>query len=61
MENYGVFVKLDGGQKEGMIHISAISKDRSKTASDFFKVGDSVKVKIKEINEKGQIRLGLAK
>lgn len=59
IENYGAFVKI-GQQKEGMIHISSISKDRNKNATDFFKIGDNVKVYVKEINDRGQIRLGLA-
>ena len=59
VETYGAFVKIDGGDKEGMIHISAISKDRSKNATDFFIFGQKLDAIVSEINDKGQIRLTL--
>jgi polyribonucleotide nucleotidyltransferase len=57
VETYGAFVKIDGTDKEGMIHISSMSKDRSKSAADFYTFGQKIKVMVSEINDKGQIRL----
>lgn len=64
IEAYGAFVKLldEGGNetaKEGLIHISAISKARIKDVNDYVKLGDTLDCKVLEINEKGQISLEL--
>lgn len=49
LESYGAFVDLGG--VSGMIHISELSWQRVKHPSDVVKVGEEVKVYIKEINE----------
>lgn len=49
IENYGAFVDLGG--VSGMIHISELSWQRVKHPSEVVKVGDEVKVYIKDINE----------
>ena len=53
---YGAFVDIGGG-KEGLVHISKISKERVKNVEDFVKVGDKVPVKVTDIDEQGRINL----
>lgn len=48
---FGAFVQLQSGI-EGLVHLSEISEDRIAKVSDVLKVGDVVKVKIGDINEK---------
>ena len=54
--NFGAFVDIGGG-KEGLVHISKISKERVKNVEDFVHVGDKVPVKVIEIDEQGRINL----
>ena len=54
--NFGAFVDLGGG-KEGLLHISKISKERVNKVEDVFKVGDEVTVKVYEIDNQGRINL----
>lgn len=58
IENYGAFVKLEGG-KEGMIHISRMSTERVEKVEDKVKMNDIVSAYVAEINEKDQIALSL--
>ena len=51
----GAFV--DFGGKEGMIHISKLSKERVEKVEDIVKIGDEVKVKVIKIDEKGRVDL----
>ena len=53
--NFGVFIDLGG--VDGLLHISEMSWGRVENPSKIFKVGDEVKVFIKEINENGKIAL----
>ena len=53
---YGAFVDIGGG-KEGLVHVSKISKERVKNVEDFVKVGDKVPVKVIDIDEQGRINL----
>ena len=53
---FGAFVDLGGG-KEGLLHISKISKERVNKVEDVFKVGDEVTVKVYEIDDQGRINL----
>ncbi len=53
---FGAFVDIGGG-KEGLVHISKISKDRVKNVEDYIKVGDKVPVKVIEIDDQGRINL----
>ncbi len=50
----GAFVEIAFG-KEAMVHISQLSDKRIPTVEDAVKVGDRLKVKITEIDEKGRI------
>ncbi|MBR3511355.1 MAG: polyribonucleotide nucleotidyltransferase [Clostridia bacterium] len=53
---FGAFIDLGGG-KEGLLHISKISKERVNKVEDVFKVGDEVTVKVSEIDDQGRINL----
>ncbi|NDD58377.1 MAG: polyribonucleotide nucleotidyltransferase [Chlamydiae bacterium] len=52
---FGVFVEIYG--KEGLCHISELSNSRIQNISDIFKEGDSIEVKVLDINDRGQIKL----
>lgn len=49
--DFGAFVEVEPGV-EGLVHISQISKEHIPTPEDVLKVGESVKVKIMDINSK---------
>ncbi len=53
---FGAFVDI-GGDKEGLLHISKISKERINKVEDVLKVGDEVTVKVLEIDDQGRINL----
>ena len=53
---FGAFVDLGGG-KEGLLHISKISKERVNKVEDVLKIGDEVTVKVYEIDNQGRINL----
>lgn len=54
--NFGMFVQVVGG-KEGLCHISEIANTRVEDISALFKEGDKLKVKVLDINDRGQIKL----
>ncbi len=54
---FGAFVDLGINGKEGLLHISKISKERIKKVEDVLKVGDKVTVKVLDIDEQGRINL----
>ncbi|MCI7094369.1 MAG: polyribonucleotide nucleotidyltransferase, partial [Clostridiales bacterium] len=58
--DFGAFVELAPG-KDGMIHISKLSKERVEKVTDVVNIGDTVKVKVIKIDEKGRIDLRLVK
>ncbi len=53
---FGAFVDLGGG-KEGLLHISKISKERINKVEDVLKIGDEVTVKVYEIDNQGRVNL----
>jgi len=56
VQSYGVFVDFRG--KSGLLHVSEISHSRINDVSEYFKVGDEVKVKLVGIDPKsGKMRL----
>ena len=55
--NFGAFVNLGCGDKEGLLHISQISKERVKNVEDVLHVGDKVTVKVTDIDDQGRINL----
>ncbi|MDI3503425.1 MAG: polyribonucleotide nucleotidyltransferase [Candidatus Cloacimonadota bacterium] len=56
IEPYGVFVKVLGGAKEGMVHVSQMHTSRVEHPEDMVKLGDVVKVKALGM-EKGKLSL----
>ena len=57
--NFGAFVDLGCGGKEGLLHISKISNKRIKNIEDVLHVGDKVTVKVIEIDDQGRINLSM--
>ena len=53
---FGAFVELGAG-KEGLLHISKISKERVNKVEDVLHIGDKIMVKVYEIDEQGRINL----
>ena len=51
IEPYGIFVSLDD-YYDGLIHISEISNDFVNNVSSYANIGESIKMKILEVNEK---------
>lgn len=56
--DFGAVVSLIPG-KDGLVHISQIAHERVNAVSDFVKEGDTVKVKVVEIDGKGKVRLSM--
>ncbi len=56
MLDFGAFVELTPG-RDGMVHVSEMAPYRVGSPADFLNVGDTVTVKIKEIDEKGRVNL----
>ena len=54
--NFGAFVEI-APEKEGLVHISQLAKERVKAVSDVVNVGDIVDVKVTEIDDQGRINL----
>ena len=53
---FGAFIDIGGG-KEGLLHISKISKERIEKVEDVLAVGDRVIVKVLDIDKQGKISL----
>lgn len=56
IEDFGAFVNLLPG-KDGLVHISEIAWGRTEKVSDALKLGQKVKVKVKEIDNMGRVNL----
>lgn len=56
VEGYGAFVEYLPG-REGLVHVSAMSTEFVRDASDIVKVGDTVHVRVSEIKDDGKIAL----
>jgi polyribonucleotide nucleotidyltransferase len=56
IEDFGAFVELVPG-KDGLVHVSEISWERTEKVSDVLKMGQIVKVKVKEIDSQGRVAL----
>ena len=56
--DFGAFVTILPG-KDGLVHISQISEERVESVSDKLKEGDSVRVKVLEVDRQGRIRLSM--
>jgi len=53
---FGAFVEIMPGV-EGLLHISELQHARTEKTEDVVKVGDTVKVKLLEVDERGRMRL----
>lgn len=58
LTNFGAFVKLEDGTT-GMVHISEVADEFVSDISEKLSVGDKVKVKALEINDKGKVSLSI--
>ncbi len=58
LADFGAFVNILPG-KDGLVHISQITEERVKNVSDHLTVGDTVKVKVLEVDRQGRIRLSI--
>lgn len=56
--NFGAFVQI-APNKDGLIHISKLSRDRVAKVEDVVNIGDKVRVKVLEIDKMGRINLAL--
>jgi polyribonucleotide nucleotidyltransferase len=56
--DFGAFVEILPG-KDGLVHISQICEERVEKVSDKLAEGDTVKVKVLEIDRQGRIRLSM--
>ena len=56
--DFGAFVTILPG-KDGLVHISQISNERVENVSDKLSEGDTVRVKVLEIDKQGRIRLSM--
>ncbi len=58
MLNFGAFVEILPG-KEGLVHVSEMSTDYVQDPADIVKLGQQVKVRVKEIDDQGRINLSM--
>ena len=56
--DFGAFVNILPG-KDGLVHISQISRERVERVSDKLSEGDHVRVKVLEVDKQGRIRLSM--
>ncbi len=56
--DFGAFVTILPG-RDGLVHISQISSERVERVSDKLKEGDSVRVKVLEVDRQGRVRLSM--
>jgi len=56
--DFGAFVTILPG-KDGLVHISQISEERVQKVSDKLSEGDTVRVKVLEVDKQGRIRLSM--
>jgi small subunit ribosomal protein S1 len=58
LTDFGIFVELEEGI-EGLVHVSEISKEKIKTPTEKFKVGDVITARVMNINS-DERRIGLS-
>ncbi|WP_350345005.1 polyribonucleotide nucleotidyltransferase [Proteinivorax tanatarense] len=56
VEKYGAFAEVLPG-KEGLIHISQLDLERVNKTEDIVKLGDTIEVKVTDIDDKGRVNL----
>ncbi len=58
LEDFGAFIQILPG-KDGLVHVSEIAWARTNKPSDVLKLGDKVKVLVKEIDKLGRVNLSI--
>jgi polyribonucleotide nucleotidyltransferase len=58
LEDFGAFINILPGQ-DGLVHVSEIAWERTNRPSDVLKLGDKVKVVVREIDNLGRINLSI--
>lgn len=58
IQPFGAFVEVLPG-KDGLVHVSDMAEEFVKDPADIVKIGDQVKVRVKEIDELGRINLSM--
>ncbi|MGA0395485.1 MAG: S1 RNA-binding domain-containing protein, partial [Rhodospirillales bacterium] len=56
--DFGAFVNFMGA-KDGLVHISELADHHVKQTTDIVKVGDTVKVKLIGIDDRGKVKLSM--
>ncbi len=56
--DFGAFVNILPG-KDGLVHISQISKERVEKVTDYLSEGQEVKVKVLDVDQRGRIKLSM--
>jgi polyribonucleotide nucleotidyltransferase len=56
--DFGAFVTIMPG-RDGLVHISQISHERVERVSDVLNEGETVKVKVLEVDKQGRVRLSM--
>ncbi|QDI90257.1 polyribonucleotide nucleotidyltransferase [Salicibibacter halophilus] len=56
IEKFGAFVELFKG-RDGLVHISQLAKERVNKVEDVVKIGDTMNVKVTEIDNQGRVNL----
>ncbi|KAF0139416.1 MAG: polyribonucleotide nucleotidyltransferase, partial [Rhodospirillaceae bacterium] len=56
--DFGAFVNFLGS-KDGLVHISELSRERVARVADVVKAGDQVKVKVVDFDERGKVKLSM--
>ncbi|MBQ9274616.1 MAG: polyribonucleotide nucleotidyltransferase [Succinivibrio sp.] len=55
---FGAFVNILPG-RDGLVHVSQIAEERVENVGDYLRVGDTVKVRVLDIDNTGRIRLSI--
>jgi polyribonucleotide nucleotidyltransferase len=56
--DFGAFVEILPG-KDGLVHISELAHKRVEKVTDIVRIGDKVRVKVKEIDSQGRVNLSM--
>lgn len=56
IEKFGAFVNLFGGT-DGLLHVSKINYDRVEKVEDVLHIGDIIKVKVTEVDDRGRVNV----
>jgi polyribonucleotide nucleotidyltransferase len=56
--DFGAFVQILPG-KDGLVHVSEISEERTERPSDKLKEGEKVTVKLVAIDDRGRLQLSM--